>query len=82
MKGTEYPYRNRMVKDLIANQSLKGLKKEDVISLLGEPTRTDSSYLFYMVDQTLFANFFPLHTKTLVIKIGKDSTVEWRKIHQ
>ena len=33
-------------------------------------------------DQELFANFFPLHTKTLVIKLAEDSTVEWRKIHE
>ncbi len=37
MSGTEYPYRNRMLKDLIANYKLKGLKKDEVEYLLGAP---------------------------------------------
>lgn len=82
MSGTEYPYRNSMLKDLIANYKLKGLKKEEVEDLLGPPNRTDSNYLFYLVDRTVIAGFFTLHTKTLVIKLNQDSTVEWRKIHE
>jgi hypothetical protein len=82
MSGTEYPYRNTMLKDLIANYELKGLKKDEVEDLLGAPNRTDSGYLFYLVDRTVIAGFFTLHTKTLVIKLDRDSTVEWRKIHE
>lgn len=37
MSGTEYPYRNSMLKDLIANYKLKGLKKDEVEDLLGAP---------------------------------------------
>ena len=79
----KYPYRNRMLKDLLDHQKLHGLKKAQVIDLLGQPNRTDTGYLFYTVDQKFFANTtFPLHVKTLVIKFGKDSLVEWRKIHE
>lgn len=78
--GRDYPYRNDMLEDLMNNQNLKGLKRDEVIVLLGQPDRIDSSYLFYMIAQKRI-EFFPLHTKTLVIKLAKDSTVEWRKIH-
>lgn len=77
----DYLYRNEMLKDLISNHSLKGLKKDELIDLLGPPDRIDSGYLFYMIAQKRLY-FFPLHTKTLVIKLAKDSTVEWRKIHE
>ncbi len=76
----DYPYREQMLQDVIDNEPLKGLKKMDLIQLLGEPDRTDSSYLFYKIAQTR-VGFFPLRTKTLVIKLTKDSMVEWRKIH-
>ena len=76
----DYPYRDKMLNDLIANVKLKGLRQGEVIDLLGQPDRTDSSYLFYRVAQKRMG-LLPLSTKTLVIKLTKDSTVEWRKIH-
>lgn len=77
----DYPYRDKMLDDLISNVNLKGLKKEEVINMLGQPDRIDNSYLFYRIAQKRMG-FFPLHTKTLVIKLTSDSTVEWRKIHE
>ena len=77
-----YTYRDRMLNDLLASDTLKKLKQRQVLSLLGPPTRSDSAYLFYLVDQTLLGDVFPLHTKTLVIKFNNDSTVQWCKIHQ
>lgn len=77
--GKDYPYRKQMLDDLISNQQLKGLKKDSVFHLLGQPDRTDSNYLFYRISQKRIG-FFPLQTRTLVIKFTND-TVEWRKIH-
>jgi hypothetical protein len=77
----DYPYRDKMYKELRANARLKGLKKEDVLGLLGEPDRRDSGFLFYTLAQKRIGSF-PLHTKTLVIKIPKDSTVAWARIHE
>jgi hypothetical protein len=83
VSGRQYPYRNKMIKDLIENVPLKKLKKEEVIDLLGQPSRTDNGYLFYTVAQEFLGNtYWPLYTKTLVIKLRADSTVEWRKIHE
>jgi len=76
----DYPYRSKMLEDLISNHPLKGLKKDELIDILGLPDRTDSSYLFYRIAQKRIG-VFPLSTKTLVIKLNKDGTVAWRKIH-
>ena len=82
-KDREYPYRNKMLKDFITNYRLTGLKKDTVVNLLGQPNRSDNGYLFYTIAQEYLGNIpVPLHTKTLVIKFAKDSTVEWRKIHE
>ena len=79
-KDNDYPYRRDMLDDLVQNYTLKGTKKTALIDLLGQPDRTDSNYLFYRISQNRIG-FFPLSTKTLVIKLAGDSTVEWRKIH-
>jgi hypothetical protein len=78
----QYPYRDRMLNDLIDNVRLHKLKKEEVIKLLGPPTRSQNGHLYYLIKQDFIANTLPMHTKTLVIKLDKDSMVEWRKIHQ
>ena len=77
----QYPYRNRMLKDLIASKILKGIKKEEVLELLGVPTRTDTNYLFYRVAQKRLG-FFPLHTKSLVIQLSGDTLVKTVRIHE
>ncbi len=77
----DYPYRNKMISDFMTNYKLHDLKKDSVVQLLGLPDRTDNGFLFYRIAQQRLG-IFPLHTKTLVIKLAKDSTVEWRKIHE
>jgi hypothetical protein len=80
-KDLDYTYRDKMYKELRANAKLKGLTQEAVLDLLGEPDRSDSGYLFYTIAQQRIGSF-PLHTKTLVINIPKDSTVAWARIHE
>jgi hypothetical protein len=78
-----YPYRDKMLKDLIADRRLTGIKRDSILRMLGEPARTDSSYLFYTVAQEFLGKIpVPLHTKSLVIKFAGDSTVQWVKIHE
>jgi hypothetical protein len=79
--GDDYPYRDELLTYLTTNNKLKGWKKDSVIAFLGQPDKIDSNYLFYSIAQKRLG-FFPLHTKTLVIKLAADSTVEWRKIHE
>ena len=82
LSGKEYLYRDNMLKDLMANKRLTGLKRDTILKMLGYPNRSDTNYIFYMVRQTLVAGFFPLHTKTLVIEFAEDNTVRSAKIHE
>ncbi len=74
-----YSYRDEMLEDLVYKVKLKGIKKEEVIAMLGEPDRTNEEYLYYEV-LAKEVGAFPLHKKFLVLKMAKDNTVEWRKI--
>lgn len=80
-KEDDYPYRDKMLSDLMESDTLKTLNKKEVLELLGKPNRTDENFLFYTVSQQRLA-FWPLHTKTLVIKFAKEDSVEWVKIHE
>jgi hypothetical protein len=81
--GTEgaHPHRESMLNDLIASRRLKGKPADTVVALLGAPTRVDNGHLFYRVREERIGSFIT-NTKTLVIKLTPDSTVEWTKIHQ
>lgn len=80
-QGKDYPYRDHMLDAIFANDTIRQLKKDEVIDLLGPPDRIDSLYLFYLIAQKRAA-FFPLHTKTLVIKISDDDSPNKIMIHE
>lgn len=69
-----------MLDDLIDSVTLKGLRHDSLINLLGQPDRIENGHLFYNIHRKEIVSF-TLSTKTFVIKLTKDSTVEWRKIH-
>ena len=78
--GADFPYRVKMIADLFKDDKLKGLTKEQIVEKLGEPTRTDKNYLFYLVSQKRI-QFFPLSTKTLVIRLSPEGLSEAVLIH-
>jgi len=79
--GSDYPYRDQMLNDLLYNDSVRTLVKYEIIALLGEPDRTNEGHLYYMVAQKRLGAW-PLHTKTLVIKLSEDNTIDWMKVHE
>ena len=79
-EGKDYPYRDQMLDDLVYNDTVRSLSKDEILDLLGEPDRRNDGYLYYMVDQKRIGSW-PLHTKSLVIKLSDDSTIDWIKIH-
>jgi hypothetical protein len=68
--GTDYPFRNEMLTKLRATDTLRHLKQEEIIALLGLPDRMDKEYLFYKIEQK-HIGILPLQTKTLVIKLSE-----------
>ncbi len=81
-KDRDYPFRDRMLNDLVYSKQLKGMKWDSVINRLGEPTRSDTNYLFYTILQPYIAGLVPLYTKSLVIEFNVDSTVRTTRIHE
>ena len=74
-----YSYRDEMLDDLVYKVKLKGLTKEKILTMLGEPDRKNEDYLYYEV-LSKKVGAFPLHKKFLVLKLDKNNLVEWRKI--
>ena len=74
-EGSGYPFRENMLNDLITNYKLSGLRKSELLDLLGAPTRTDSSFLFYTVKNP-HLGAFTFSNKSLVIKQRQYSRME------
>jgi len=80
-EGLNYPYRDQMLNSIAYNDTVRALNKDEILDLLGAPDRRNDGYLYYMISQR-HLGFWPLHTKTLVIKLSEDSTIDWIKIHE
>ena len=79
--GADYPYRDKMIDDVVYNDTIRALDKDEILDLLGEPDRINENHLYYMIAQKRLG-FWPLHTKTLVIKLSDDNSVDWIKVHE
>jgi len=81
----EFPYRNKMLKDLTTNYKLVGLKHSEIIELLGDPNFSDSSSFAYQVIEDYGSDIDPVYTKNLDFEFSKDSIItafkieEWKK---
>lgn len=80
-EGRDYPFRNRMLNGIIYTDTVRSQNIAQVLELLGEPDRRNEDYLYYTIAQKRIGSW-PLHTKTMVIKLSDDNTVEWIKIHE
>ena len=80
-EDSEYPYREQMLHDIVYNDAVRELTKNELLELLGEPDRSNKGHLYYMISQKKLG-FWPIKTKTLVIKFKEDNTIDWIKIHE
>ena len=80
-EGPDYLYRDKMLDDVVYNDTIRKLDKSKILDLLGEPDRTNENHLYYMISQNRIGAW-PLNTKTMVIKLYDDNTIEWIKIHE
>lgn len=74
-----YPYRERMLEDIINNKRLAGLSRQDITALLGEPENysdTNENELWYVVDLEYGMDIDPIHIKHLVLTLDADSIVQ------
>ena len=80
-EGQNYPFRDLMLNDVVYNDTVRTLDADEIVELLGEPDRINDGHLYYMVSQKRLGPW-PLHTKTMVIKLTADRSIEWIKIHE
>ena len=80
-KGEDYPYRQKMLDSVVYNDTIRELNKEEILTLLGTPDRSNENHLFYTISQKRIG-LWPLHTKTMVIKFIDEETIEWIKIQE
>jgi len=83
-----YPYRNKMINDLLTNYKLKGLPYNQLIDLIGKPQsniQNDSNWISYPIKINYGYDIDPIYTKYLTFKLSRDSVVidfkinEWKK---
>ena len=80
-EGRNYPFRDKMVNDVVYNDTIRSLQQSQIIDLFGEPDRSNDNYIYYLIKQERLL-FWPLHSKFMVVKFKDDSTVDWIRIHQ
>ena len=80
-EGKDYPYRNQMVDEVLYSDSLRTLRKDEIINHLGDPSYIRDDFFYFRIKETRLGAWI-LHTKTIVIKIPEGETVEWIKLHE
>jgi outer membrane protein assembly factor BamE (lipoprotein component of BamABCDE complex) len=76
--GLDYPMRDDIVDDLMANHHIKGLTYRQVIDSLGSPQRREPLKFTYQVIDNSFnynAKKKEVRKKNLIVYFGKDSVV-------
>ena len=81
--GADYPYRDKMLNDVVYNDTVRTLNKDEILDLLREPSyyRSNKNFLYYRITEKRLGPW-SLHTKTMVIKLSGDNTIDWIKIHE
>lgn len=80
-----YTYRKTMINDLMSNHKIKGLTYKQLIDLLGDSDKyvdSDANVLYYDVITNYGSDIDPIYSKTLKIKLDKDSTVQSFKVEE
>ena len=79
-EGNRYPYREQMLDAVLYSDSIRTLKENEIIDLLGSPDNIKEEHLYYKITENRFG-MWTLSTKTMVIKLSEDGSVDWIKTH-
>ena len=79
-EGNKYPYREQMLDAVLYSDSIRTLKENEIIDLLGAPDNIKENHLYYKITENRFG-MWTLSTKTIVIKLSEDDSVDWIKMH-
>lgn len=79
--GHDYMYRDHMLNDILYNDSIRSISKDQILDLLGVPDRNKENHLYYRIAEKRLG-FWTLHAKYLVVKISEKDTIEWIKVYE
>lgn len=78
--GERYDHREFIVKDILYNDTIRKLNKNEIIKLLGNPNRINNNHYYYLIsEKTVF--FLTMSAKYLVFKFTDQDKIEWIKMH-
>ena len=80
-EGSSYRYRDQMMDAVLYGDTLRGLKRDGLLEILGAPDREQEGHLYYTVSENRLG-FWTLNKKSIVIKLKADDSVEWIKLHE
>ena len=80
-EGKDYVYRPQMLNNVLYNDTIRSLNKEQLVSLLGNPDYTKENFMYYRIKEKR-AGLWTLHTTTMVIKFKDEANIEWIKVHE
>ncbi|HKJ06471.1 MAG TPA: hypothetical protein VJ970_03310 [Flavobacteriaceae bacterium] len=80
-ENNTYVYRKYMMDDIVYNDTIRDLNKQQILNLLGEPNRVNENHIYYLIDETRLI-FWPLHTTMVVFRFNDKDEVVWIKIHK
>jgi hypothetical protein len=70
-----YPYRKKMVDDIIEHLKLKGLSIVEVKNILGKPDYFYKNEMVYKIDEENGKNKSQITKTTLTLKFNQDSII-------
>lgn len=80
-EGKDYLYREFMLEDVVYNDTVRSLNREELLSLFGQPDRMQENHLYYTISQKRLGAW-TVHSRSMVIKLTNAGSVEWIKIHE
>jgi len=83
-KNDIYPCecREQMIEDLIKNHKLIGLRNNELKQFLGAPDMEQDLNIQYDLVIDYGSDIDPIHKKTLLFKLNRDSTIEDYQINE
>ena len=79
-EGSSYSFRNQMVRDVLYNDTIRTLNKQELIQLLGEPSKTVNRHMYYDISKKRLG-LWTVKARSLVVKVDSLEAIEWIKLY-
>jgi len=80
-EGKDYVYREQMYEAVLYNDTIRSLTEVQLLEALGDPDYHEEGHLYYRISETRLMNW-TVKTKTMVVKLNQDGSIEWIKVHE